>query len=980
MSADAPDTASTFARERAWFHRLLDASPDERAALLEQLRSESTALHQRVLRLLAKLGDGQDAEPATAEPGGTLPPGSVIAGRYRIEGLLGVGGMGEVHAALRLDDTRQPVAIKRVRGDLLGNAARFMRERRILARLQHPNIAHLIDAGVTDAGTPWFALERIEGTSITRWCDARNLGLRSRVRLFTKVCDAVQYAHRNLVLHRDLKPGNILVTDDGEPKLLDFGIAKLLDDSSDAASQTRTVAFTPAYASPEQLRGETLTTLSDVYQLGLILSELCSGLPARTGTASSQGGTQTPAARALRACDPTTADRLASARSTVRTRLIQQLQGDLGRIIGKALADDPAERYATATELSDDLRRWLSDEPVRAQRASTGYRLRKFLRRNRVAAAAAGVALVALVVGTAGVLWQSRQARLHAEQALHTRQFLLDLFNAADPDANAGAQVTVRDVLDRGAIQLEQGTLDAVLRAEFSGVLADLYRRLGEYPQGEALARAGLAQLEASGAPALAQTSARLGLARLLIDSRQADEADALLTALETDAPRDLPPALQPTLTSLRAQWHALDGDLQAAADTQRRVLAQLAPDGDPLEQARARLALASTLTELEQFNDAAPLLESAIATLRAQHGEIHSDVAKALEQLSALRFYQGDPDAALVPTEQALSIQTRLFGAQHPRTLMNAVQRAAVLRNTGRMDEAQASLDSVLEQLGQDRSGAGLARRAEALVQRGLTRMRRGLAAEAETDLDAAITLYERDGVRDPLNHATAYLTLANLRVAAGRRADATPLLARARELVESSQGLDAVRTRLILSQAAVAERPDPKALEVTVREALQTATAQLGPDHPTVSQLNISLGSVLIAQERMDEARDTLDAAIAQLDARPAPSQNHADVVYANGIRLRIQTALKTGETPPAHLLERLPASVDTIVASPMMPPRIKVDSALALAQAHRYGIAPAIARAALETARTQLKAMPVEEAAPLRAEITELAERLR
>lgn len=218
--------------------------------------------------------------------------------------------MGEVYLAERCDDTQQRVALKLIRLDAIDNAAHFVRERRILARLQHPHIAHLIDAGVTENGRPWFAMERVEGERITRWCDARKLDLRQRVRLFLPVCAAVHYAHVNLVLHRDLKPSNILVNAAGEPKLLDFGIAKLIDDTDpQARQQTQTVAFTPAYAAPEQLRGERATTASDTCQLGLVLFELCSGVAARA-PGSSEISVPHPS-QALARQEPEVSDRLA---------------------------------------------------------------------------------------------------------------------------------------------------------------------------------------------------------------------------------------------------------------------------------------------------------------------------------------------------------------------------------------------------------------------------------------------------------------------------------------------------------------------------------------------------------------------------------------------------------------------------------------------------------------------------------------------
>lgn len=406
-----------FARQRQWFHRLLGCSPRDRRDLLEQIEMTDPELCLRLTRMLKHLdadtwttGLSLDADIDTiCQP---LCANTVIAGRYRIETLLATGGMGEVYQARRIDGARQSVAIKRIRSSTIRNVAEFVEERRILARLRHAHIAQLIDAGVTKCDRPWFALELVTGEHITDWCDARQLRVPARIWLFIGVCEAVQYAHDNQILHRDLKPSNILVTSDGQPKLLDFGIAKRFGDCIERNEpKTQALAFTPIYASPEQLRGEPTTPSSDVYQLGLILFELVCGLPVREirrhhdTSPHNNDHTAFHLGRILASQTPKTLDALAAHRSTTRGALRRLLRGDLSYVISRVLAENPQQRYASVSAFSEDLQRWLAHRPVIAHGDSVGYRLRKHVRRHRLATAAAGLALVLLMA--AGVRWQA---------------------------------------------------------------------------------------------------------------------------------------------------------------------------------------------------------------------------------------------------------------------------------------------------------------------------------------------------------------------------------------------------------------------------------------------------------------------------------------------------------------------------------------------------------------------------------------------
>jgi non-specific serine/threonine protein kinase/serine/threonine-protein kinase len=421
-------------RAKEVFGAALERRPDERAAFLAEACGGDADLRREVEGLLAahEQADGFLSRPAALATDGAAGPAREVApqriGPYQILDTIAHGGMGTVYRAARDDDAfRKIVALKVVRGGRHSEhfERRFRQERQILARLQHPNIATVLDGGTTDDGQPYLVMEHVEGRPITEFCAQRGMGVRERVALFRVVCGAVQYAHQSLVVHRDIKPGNILVDAAGAPKLLDFGIAKLLASGVDpdlAPTATVLPMMTPAYASPEQVKGQAVTTASDVYSLGVVLYELLAGRrPYEVPADSLQAIVQA-------VCDTEpTAPSEAATRSAGRTEgtlpAAGELRGDLDTIVLKALRKDPERRYRTAHELSEDLRRHLEGLPVTARADTIGYRAGKFVRRHRTAVAAA-VLVTASLVG--GIVATTRQARLaqrrfdEARRLIHT--------------------------------------------------------------------------------------------------------------------------------------------------------------------------------------------------------------------------------------------------------------------------------------------------------------------------------------------------------------------------------------------------------------------------------------------------------------------------------------------------------------------------------------------------------------------------------
>nr|HET7860541.1 serine/threonine-protein kinase [Caldimonas sp.] len=431
------DPSRDWKRVSPLLDELLDLDAAGRAARLAVLRASDPKLAAAVEELLAQ-EDALDAErflEGSALAGEEPSLAGRTLGAYTIERALGAGGMGSVWLARRSDGRyRASVALKLLNLALLGRggAARFAREGEALARLAHPHIARLLDAGVAGGAQPYLVLEHVDGVPIDRWCDERRLDVRARIRLVLDVLDAVAHAHANLVLHRDLKPGNILVTADGQVKLLDFGIAKLLGGEDPAEAPTELTqaggrAFTPDYAAPEQIQGGAVTTATDVYALGVLLYVLLAGVhpTARAGAApverlrSVVETDPRPLSEAVPEND--SGDAAAAARGESSLRLGRALRGDLENICAKALKKDPAERYPTAAAFADDLRRYLADEPVAARPDSLAYRSAKFIRRNRFAVGAALVVFATLVAGVIGTTWQAVEARRQRAEALAQR-------------------------------------------------------------------------------------------------------------------------------------------------------------------------------------------------------------------------------------------------------------------------------------------------------------------------------------------------------------------------------------------------------------------------------------------------------------------------------------------------------------------------------------------------------------------------------
>ncbi len=638
-------------------------------------------------------------------------------GPYRVERLIARGGMGAVYLAARQDDYQHRVALKLVHPELqtAGVLRRFAAERQILANLQHPHIARILDGGTTDDALPFFVMDYVEGVAVDRYCDEHELSLRRRLELFRQVCAAVHFAHQNLVVHRDLKPGNILVTEGGEPRLLDFGIARILDDepgreerrgAGPERSDRGVAPLTPDYASPEQFRGTAITTASDVYSLGVLLYRLTSGRPPyRLREAD-------PARWAELVCErqPTRPSQVARADGAGR-RVQRRLEGDVDAIVAKAMRKQPRERYASALQLAQDVERHLADLPVEAHPATWAYRAGKFARRQKLGLAAA-LLVVAFAVAVT-VLWRQAVAERAIAERARTRaetvsQFLEDLFESADPDEGRGDTLTVREALDQGREKLA-GELAAEpeIRADLLATLGTVYHNLGHYDDARQLKEEALRIRLAAGTAdrqALAVDLNNLG--RLHYDRGDFDVAEARYTQalgiwqrLEDGAGTALAWRNLAAVASQR-------GDASRALELYGwalRLDQQLYGDDDP-RVAASLYGLGARHRRLGDPARAEPLLRQALAIYSRSFGADHTKVASVAGSLGLAIHAQGDLAEAREYLEQALATRRRLLGDGHLLVARSEKNLAALLLDQGEVAAAGELLERTLATLRRQR------------------------------------------------------------------------------------------------------------------------------------------------------------------------------------------------------------------------------------------------------------------------------------
>jgi len=852
-------------RALAIFDAVVDLAAVERTARLDALCAGDADLRATVQALLD--ADGSATEPfsgdvaqwagaiAAASPDAGARAGEQV-GAWRVTGLLGRGGMGAVHAVERADGAYvQRAALKRVHGAELSAASRerFLRERQVLARLQHPHIATLLDGGFDAQGDPYFVMERVDGIPIDRWCDEQRLGLRDRVILFLQVLDAVQYAHRNLVVHRDLKPSNLLVTPDGQVKLLDFGIARELEQAGLAATATADRAMTLQYASPEQLHNEPITTATDVYQLGVVLYRLLTGrhpfgIEADTPLArqlQSLSGDPEPITRSARHSDADAAAR----RGESPESLARALDGSLGAIVHACLRRDPASRYASIEALGNDLRAWLDDRPVSAASPGRAQRTRLWLRRNRALAASVTAVLCALVAGTGIALWQAHEAREQARiaeresaSARAVMAFLSDTLAAASPDQAMDTEVSVRQLLDHARVELDKrGAVDPQVRQPVQLMLGNLYHSLGDMKIAAQLLEAGFEGVEPGNAQdaavlsdLLASYSAALnGMGRGKESLGLAERAAQWQRRFSPDDPHERLKA-----TVFLGSGHYNAGDYAQAASFWQDAIEQSAAMTDPPVDAviDAYQMLGGLMNFTGEYARAEQLADNGLG-----FADAHGVPAQAPLRVNLLRAkaealdLRGDPVAAETVIRQAIALQQQTVGEGGSRlgTLYNAL--GIVLNNQGKYRDSIAMLEKS-ESLGAQSAGSPT----EAAISRN------NIAAvhESAGDYAHAIDLFEQSlqtlgeaGVaQDDIVWRRAERSYARCLGLAGRFADAEARLRRLQDQARALEGEDSMEYAFVTWQRAVLARRmgDHVQGEPLLAQSRELWAALAPPAHP--------------------------------------------------------------------------------------------------------------------------------------------------
>ncbi|MFN3241465.1 MAG: tetratricopeptide repeat protein [Planctomycetota bacterium] len=900
-----PADGDRFGRLAAAFEQLRSAPPAERQGRLAEVTRTDPEIADELAALLAQHSDDPDdlgaperafdatVLSAALHEAGAAPVLPQQLGPYRVLRLLGHGGMGSVCLAEHEDrDLGRQVAVKVLRTarhdpELL---QRFRNERRILASLQHANIATLFDGGSTADGQPFVAMEYVAGRDLLADAEARQLGVDDRVRTFVKVCRAVAHAHRALVVHRDLKPSNVLVTAEGEPKLLDFGIAKLLDDDDDGGAPltgTGSGPMTPEYSSPEQVRGEAVTTSTDVYALGALLYELLTGERAQPRTGSSMAElievvcdrSPQPASLAVRR-GPERRD----GRPEPRTRWSRRLEGDLDTIVATAMRKEPERRYATAEALADDLERHLRGLPVTARPDTLTYRTRKFVRRNRLPVTAAALLLATLVtfaVVTARdnqiiqrqletIRTQNQTIRSERDAAIREGEvtdqvveFLASLYEMAAPDPDRAETLRARELLDRGARRIARELQDLPdRRAPLQLAMGRSYVGLGLYDDARPLLEAAERTFAALDEGSAAHREAQFVLGGLYLHQAEHQRGERLLRASwqDTGDDRPLSPLTRAARRSALAGWlreqGRYDEALQLVAAARR-----IAGDDIGLDRlARAGTVLdvveASILSDRGDLERARDLAQQAIERGERRDGEDYGRHANLYRELGQILSDLGDLDGARDALLRALELDRAQSGEDHPDVDASLFAVAMIEVDRG---EWRAAADKLREVLARDLRRFGAQHPYPALTRAQLAMVLGNLGdVPAAESLFAEALATQRELL--PADHPELATTIANL----GSLYNRTRRYDLAAKQFEQAL---AIRQRIFppehptlltnRQQLAVVElgRGNAQAAEAQFRELLKLRR-QVRGEHPETAGSLLSLATCIARQGRPEEA----------------------------------------------------------------------------------------------------------------------------
>ncbi|HST21710.1 MAG TPA: serine/threonine-protein kinase [Blastocatellia bacterium] len=936
-------TPERWKRVREILEAALEFAPDKRAGFLDEACSSDSSLRKEVETLISSHEEaGAFLQVAAVNEISKLFKDEVnqslegrIVGPYKLIRKIGQGGMGAVYLASRADDEyKKRVAIKLVKRGMDSEEVlnRFRHERQILASLDHANIARLLDGGTTEDGLPYFVMEYVEGTPVDKYCDEQRLSINERLNLFRKVCSAIQYAHQNLVVHRDIKPGNILVTSTGEPKLLDFGIAKLLNPELYAQTILTTALtsrlMTPDYASPEQVRGRKITTATDIYSLGVVLYELLTGHRPYRIESYTQEEIERIICRETIEKPSTAINRIVTAHTGAQQtaitpelvsetregqpdKLRKRLAGDLDNIVLMAMRKEPERRYVSAEQFSEDIRRHLEGLPVIARQDTFAYRASKFIGRNKIAVAVAVAFLILAVTATVLVINQSIRASRERDKAQRVSQFLVELFNVSDPGEARGNTVTAREILDKGAERIDRELADQPeVQATLMTTIGQVYVKLGLYDAALPLYEKAIATRRKLLGEQSIEYAETLNYLAVLYNSKS-DYAKAEQLSREVLAIRRkiLGNEHIEVARCLNNIAHTLSekGDAQAAEPIFREAIAihRKVGGNEHNELAITLNNLALMLDNMGRYDEAESLYKESLGMRRKVLGDDHPDVASSLNNLAAVYRRKGDLNSAEAMYIEALALARKSLGEKHPTVATMINNLAIVLDSKGNTQEAERlyreSLELRRKNFGEDNPDV-----ATSLNNLGLLLFNRGDYVEAEKLYHQALAVHRKLLGNEHRAIAVDLNNIGILLLAKKDYAGAVDVLRESLAVYRKAFGEETVDVARSLGNLSLAlyEKGEYEEAEQMVQQSLEKRRRLLPPENPDIALSLLSLGRMLSEHGKAQSAEPLIREGI-EIRRKALPA-GHWQLDEAESVLGGCLAALKRFEEAEPMLLE--------------------------------------------------------------------------
>ena len=900
------------------FEKSLELNPSEREKFLKNQCGDDKELLNEVISLLQADENQHSIFSGSAADYITIGDDNLDGktfGNYRAIKQIGSGGMGSVYLAERADGVfEQKVALKVVKPGMNSHEiiSRFEEERQILARLQHPNIATLLDGGISELGLPFFTMEYVEGKPITDYCDENNLTIEQRLQLFKKVCEALLYAHQNLVIHRDIKPSNILVQEDGTVKLLDFGIAKVFEEDEDQKFVTRTGmrVMTPEYASPEQVKGLPVSTATDIYSLGLILYQLLTGCSPYEVTSTSAlemeriiclTEPQKPSTKVTKMISSvdskkkTSPDYISEKRKTTIPRLKKRISGDLDNICLMAIRKEPKRRYNSVAQFIADIENHLNGLPISARKSTAGYRTKKFIRRHKVGVVVATIAVILIAIVTTFYTIQLAEerdkAQLEAEKSKKVSEFLAGIFKVADPEQSRGETITARELLDNGVKRIEKELADQPeVLANMLGVTGNVYKSLGLYDNALVLLQKAYSinnSLLGSNSPETVKSLndlANLNFAMGEYESaiEKFDKTLKKRKVIYGEESLEVAESMNDLGMVLREEgdYNQSEKLLTTSLSIRKELLTSTSP-----EVAQSINNLGLLKEDLGKYNEAKKLLGEALVMKEKIYGKIHPSVTETIGNLAMLLQQMGDYEEASKLFNKTLVVDKQLYGEVHPSVSTDLYNIASNTALMGDLNSAEKLYSEVLEL---DKKLLGEEHPYIALDLNNLAGILsdKGEYAKAEKLYKESLALNKKIYGNEHPEVATSMSNLGVMYNRWGRYSLAEQLLKSALDMRIKLLGENHPNVVTSLNIYAALLSSEGKYTEAVAqyRKSLALRIKMLGEDHPHTANAFLGLGNALIEVKKYKEAEEKISRGL-EAYKKKLPA-DHWNISYAESL----------------------------------------------------------------------------------------------